>query len=310
MRWLPEPTPAAVRDALRGIAPELARLPLTIPDLSGRDDPLWQQSSAALGADLIVKFAWSQPAAARLEHQIRVLDALARDQLVPYLPAVVAAGTEPLVLVTRRAGGTSLFEVADSIDRDHAGGQLARFLAALQSAQVRRGVTEAAGAIPAFYPMVTTGTLRERFGQWVTPDQQRDVERWCDWTDEILRTPGRTVLVHGDLHGDNQVWDHGELKAVLDFENAGLAEPEYELMAFPGPGMGPGVELLAATMRHYESLTGRVLSVERVMAWHVRLALGDVLWRSAAGIPLPDHRPPGAWVSDISARFGWLGINV
>jgi hypothetical protein len=97
---------------------------------------------------------------------------------------------------------------------------------------------------------------------------------------------------------------------VLDFENAGLAEPEYELRGFPGPGMGPGVELLTATMRHYERLTGRALSAERIMAWHVRQALGDVLWRSEAGLPLPDYRPPGAWVDDIAARLGELSISI
>lgn len=45
-------------------------------------------------------------------------------------------------------------------------------------------------------------------------------------------------------------------------------------------------------MRHYQKLTGRRLSVERVMAWDLRTALGDALWRSEAGIPLPDHRTP------------------
>ena len=118
------------------------------------------------------------------------------------------------------------------------------------------------------------------------------------------------MLVHGDLHGDNQVWSAGELQVVLDFENADLAEPEYELRGFPDPGMGPGVELLTATMRHYERLTDRVLSAERIMAWHVRQALGDVLWRSEAGLPLPDHRSPGAWVGDIAAQLGDLSISI
>lgn len=97
---------------------------------------------------------------------------------------------------------------------------------------------------------------------------------------------------------------------ILDFENAGLAEPEYELRGFPGPGMGPGVELLTATMRHYERLTGRVLSAERIMAWHARQALGDVLWRSEAGLSLTDSRSPSAWVDDIAARFRELSISI
>ena len=35
-----------------------------------------------------------------------------------------------------------------------------------------------------------------------------------------------------------------------------------------------------------------------------------VLWRSEAGLPLPDHRPPGAWVGDIAARLGDLSISI
>lgn len=113
----------------------------------------------------------------------------------------------------------------------------------------------------------------------------------------------------GDLHGNNQVWDGDQLRLVVDFECIGAAEPEYELRGFPGPDLGPGVELLTATMRHYQQLTGRQLSRERVMAWHVRLALGDVLWRSEAGFPLADHRTPPQWVEDLPARFTALGID-
>ena len=132
--------------------------------------------------------------------------------------------------------------------------------------------------------------------------------RWCDWADATLASPGLAVLVHGDLHGDNQVWDHDELRLVVDFETIGAAEPEYDLRTFPGPGMGPGVELLAAVMRHYQQVTGRQLSANRVMAWHLRNTLGDALWRSEAGIPLADHRTPTAWVDDLSTRFSALGI--
>jgi thiamine kinase-like enzyme len=307
MRWFSKPSASAVAEALRALAPELSGLPADIPDLAGRDDPEFQSSSAALGGDFFVKLAWSEPAARRLLHQIHVLEALAREPAVPFLPEVVASGTDPLILVTRRVRGSSLFRVVGSIDRDYAGMQIARFLAALHGDEVRRRVEAVTGAVPAWYPLVTTSALRERFGQWVTPEQQRKVVRWCDWADETLAGPHRRVLVHGDLHGDNQVWSGGELRAVLDFEDAGAGEPEYELRAFPGPGMGPGLELLTAIMRHYERITDRELSVERLMAWHLRQTLGDALWRSEAGIPLPDHRTPGEWVADIAARFRSLG---
>lgn len=52
------------------------------------------------------------------------------------------------------------------------------------------------------------------------------------------------------------------------------------------------VELLTAVMRHYQQITGRQLSADRVMAGHLHNALGDALWRSEAGIPLQDHRTP------------------
>ena len=158
-------------------------------------------------------------------------------------------------------------------------------------------------------PPATPETLRERFGTLARPDQRRTVIRWCDWADAVLASPGPAVLVHGDLHGDNQVWDHDELRLVVDFETIGAAEPEYELRGFPGPGMGPGVELLTAVMHRYQHITGRQLSVDRIMAWHLRQALGDVLWRSEAGLPLADRRTPPEWVEDLAARFSALGID-
>jgi hypothetical protein len=108
-----------------------------------------------------------------VQHQISVLKALARQPAIPYLPEVVASGTDPLILVTKRVRGSSLFVVVDSIDRDYAGMQLARFLAALHGDEARRRVEAVSGTVPAWYPLATTSALRERFGRWVTPEQQR-----------------------------------------------------------------------------------------------------------------------------------------
>jgi len=143
----------------------------------------------------------------------------------------------------------------------------------------------------------------------IRPDQRRTVLRWCDWADAVLASPGPAVLVHGDLHGDNQVWDHDEVRLVVDFATVGAAEPEYELRTYPGPGLGPGLELLTAVMQHYQQVTGRQLSADRIMAWHLRQALGDAMWHSEAGIPLNDHRTPSQWVEDLAARFSALGID-
>ncbi|HEY7146973.1 MAG TPA: phosphotransferase [Streptosporangiaceae bacterium] len=191
-----------------------------------------------------------------------------------------------------------------------AGRQLACFLAALHHPAARERAEAAVGKLTsAQLPPATTTVLRDQFGRWARPDQRQAVLHGCDWADAVLASPAPAVLVHGDLHGDNQVWDRDELRLVVDFETIGAAEPEYDLRAFPGPEMGPGVQLLTATMRHYQQITGRQLSAERVMAWHLRNALGDALWRSQAGIPLPDHRTPPQWVDDLAARFSALGID-
>jgi len=92
---------------------------------------------------------------------------------------------------------------------------------------------------------------------------------------------------------------------MLDFETAAAAEPEYDLMSLPATG--PGLELLTATIRHYEQISGRRLETDRVMAWYLRSALGDALCRSEAGIHLPDHRSPAERVDDISTGFAALG---
>jgi aminoglycoside phosphotransferase (APT) family kinase protein len=299
MRWLADGSAAAVSEALGEVG--LGDLPIVVRESVG-GDPTWWSASAAVDGRYVVKFAWSQPAASRLAHEIAVLAALGRE--VPYLPEVVASSTDPLLLVTTMVPGHSLFDVVDSADRDEAGRQLAEFMAQLHAASERLPEVPAASLQPA-----TTDVLREQFVKWARPDQRAAIVSWCDWAADVLRTSGPQVLVHGDLHGGNQVWEGGTLRAVVDFETAGLADAEYDLRTFPGPGMGPGVELLTATMRHYAQITGRELSVERVMAWHLRTALGDALWRSEAGVPLPDHRTAEEWVDDLTNRCAALGIS-
>ncbi|MEU4287502.1 aminoglycoside phosphotransferase family protein [Kribbella sp. NPDC026596] len=307
VRWLAEGSSAAVAGALRRVAPGLGDYPIAIRESIG-EDPLWWSASAMVGGRFVAKFAWSRPAGLRLAHEIAVLEALAREPAVPFLPEVVASSTDPLLLVTRLVPGEALFEVVDSIDRDLVGRQLAQFLGELHHPATRARVEGALGELaPAALQPATGDALRDGFVKWARPDQHPAVIRWCDWADDVLATPRPSVLVHGDLHGGNQVWDGEHLRVVVDFETAGLAEAEYDLRTFPGTG--PGVELLTATLRHYTRITGRELAVDRVMAWHLRTALADALWRSEAGVPLPDHRTPPEWVDDLAKRFTALGID-
>jgi aminoglycoside phosphotransferase (APT) family kinase protein len=306
VKWLGDGSGAAVAAALKVVAPGLGDYPVVVRETLGEADPLWWAGSAIVGGEFVAKFAWSRPAALRLVHEIAVLAAL--EPSVPFLPEVVASSTDPLLLVTRLVPGTSLFELVDSADWDQVARQLAQFLGELHGSATRDRLEGAIGEVPpAAMQPATTDNLREQFGKWARPDQRAAVLRWCDWADGVLATPSPSVVVHGDLHGGNQVWDGEQLRAVVDFETAGLADAEYDLRAFPGTG--PGVELVTATLRHYREITGRALSAERVMAWHLRTALGDALWRSEAGVPLPDHRTPPAWVDDLATRFTALGID-
>jgi aminoglycoside phosphotransferase (APT) family kinase protein len=302
VRWLTDSSPTTVAAAVRVVAPELAGLSLDLAPRRVEVDPLWWSSTAVMGGRFVVKFAWSEPAARRLAHEIGVLTALSHLSCVP---EVVAAGTDPLLLITRRVPGASLFAVVDSIDLNRAGRQVAEFLAALHRPETRAAVEAVVGPLPDAtlgpgHPQ-STEVLRESLVRWLRPDQWLIVVRWLDWADATLARPRPGVLVHADLHGDNQVWAGGELRLVVDFENVSVAEPEYDLRALPGTG--PGAELVAAVMRHYERLAGRGLAVDRVLAWHVRTVLGDALWRSEAGVPLPDHRTPAAWVDDLATRL-------
>jgi aminoglycoside phosphotransferase (APT) family kinase protein len=312
MRWLPGCTAEALGDALRVVAPELADCALEVPapDPAAKRDEQWWSSSAVVDERFIAKFAWSRPAALRLVREIGVLTALTREPSVPFLPEVVASSTDPVLLVTRIVPGRSLFDVIDSIDPDHAGLQLAQFLAQLHHPAARHRAEAVIGKLSAAHlPPATTAALRERFAPLARPDQRPILDRWYDWADTVLASAGPSVLVHGDLHGDNQVWDRDELRLVVDFETVGAAEPEYDLRTFPGPAMGPGVTLLTAVMRHYSQFTGRQLSADRIMAWNLRAALGDALWRTEAGVPLADYRTPPDWVDDLAVRFEAVGID-
>jgi hypothetical protein len=159
-KWLAECSAEALGEALRAVAPELSGCPVTVPvpDPAAQADPLWWSSSLPVGERFIARFAWSRPAALRLAREIGVLSALAREPKVPFLPEVVASSTDPLLLVTRRVPGASLFDVIGSIDRDRAARQLAWFLAALHQPGARQRAEAVIGKLTgAQLPPATTG---------------------------------------------------------------------------------------------------------------------------------------------------------
>ena len=201
------------------------------------------------------------------------------------------------MLLLRWVPATPFFEVRHRIgpaERDGVAGDLATVLAGPHDPGVLRAVAGAVGPLPKPTAHATTETLRARFGVLARPGQWDRVLPWCDWADAVLAAEGRTVLVHGDFHGDNHLWDQEtlRLRLVIDLETVGTGEPEFDLRCLPGDC---GIELFTATVAHYGKLTGVKLDVDRIMAWHLRTVLGDALWRAEAGIPLPDK-------GDMSAR--------
>ena len=181
MQWLAECSVAALREAMGAVAPELSGYPVAVPGPAGKQDPLWHSGCVPVGDRVFVKFAWSRPAALRLAREIGVLAALAGEPKVPFLPEVLASSADPLLMITRRVPGASLFEVAGSIDPDRAARQLVRFLAALHHPAARRRAEAAVGTLAGPHlPPATTGTLRQRLGTWIGPDQRRTGPRRAD----------------------------------------------------------------------------------------------------------------------------------
>lgn len=309
MGWLDEPTVDALRAALRTVAPELAEGTVTPRGLEPKSDARWCAASAVVEDRFVVKFAWARPPALRIRHEARVLAALRTAAPRLPLPEVVTFSHDPVLLVLRRVSATPFFEVRHLIgpaERDGVARDLAAVLAELHDPGVLPAVAEAVGPLPEPTAHATTDTLRARFGALVRPDQRDLVPSWCDWADTVLAAAGRRVLVHGDFHGDNHLWDREtlRLRLVVDLETVGVGEPEFDLRCLPADC---GIELFTATVAHYERLTGTPLDVDRIMAWHLRTVLGDALWRAEAGVPLPDKRTPTQWVDDLSARFAALG---
>lgn len=73
---------------------------------------------------------------------------------------------------------------------------------------------------------------------WPTEHAERTIQRTISSPlmqlaeDRILamdRPPGPTVLVHGDLHGGNMLWDQDSCVALTDWKSAGVGDPGLDL---------------------------------------------------------------------------------
>lgn len=308
MRWLSDPSESSVREAVAAAAPHLAVAPIELrPDLH-ESDPEWASGTAIVDGSFVAKFAWSEPAATRVLREALVLETIAR--VAPELPIPRPAGIsdEPVAFLTPFVRGAPLG--FDDVHSDAPGrcaaiaGELASFLATLHQAHVLDAVRATVPSLIAPRPQATTDAMRERLPRFLDRHRADLLFAWCDWVDDVLRTPApHVVLAHGDLHGHNQIWRRSSwtLLLVVDLEEAGPADPEYDFRYLPSQESTLG--LLDATRDTYMSLTGRTIDMERVLAWHIRTALGDALWRSEAGVPLPGGGTSATYVDRIESTL-------
>jgi aminoglycoside phosphotransferase (APT) family kinase protein len=312
LSWLPDQSITSVRGALQEVVPELSGCAVTLLPWIEQSNPLWQGGSARLDDQYVAKFAWSKPAAERVWHEAQVLGVLGSHRPALRTPRLVAASSEPALLVTEWVDGTPLtYEQVGAANTTWIEGmasELSRFLVALHQSAVLTEVGNAIEPLATPLPQATTEAIRQRLSPWLRGDQILRVRRWCDWTDDTLATPQGLVFVHGDFHGHNQVWDAEQhvLRAVLDFEESGVTDAAYDFRYLAS--QGPEVDLLVATAAAYAESSGVPIDLARVMAWNVRTVLGDALWRSEAGVALPDGGTPSEWVDDLHARLSSLGL--
>jgi aminoglycoside phosphotransferase (APT) family kinase protein len=306
--WTSDPGESELRGALAHVDPELASLPMRINPRPMSDlEPIYRSASAWIGDRFVVKYAWSEIRAERLMREVVLLDRMrARPASLP-VPEVVVASEDPAFFMTAAAAGAPLsWEVASSLSAvglSEVADQLGGFLARLHGLSP----TELLAGLPAVVPraQATTQRLRADFPRIVDEPRGRTVLGWCDWVDDVLTTGPAPVdvIVHGDLHGHNQVWDPAtsQLQLVVDLEECGLHDPHFDLRYLPGNAAS--LDLARAVAAVYSNQSGRDLRMERVMAWHVLTHLGDALWRTEAGVDLPGGGDARSWVDDLGRRM-------
>jgi aminoglycoside phosphotransferase (APT) family kinase protein len=310
LSWLSDGAAVSVRNALTLVAPELSGSDIRLLPWIEQSNPLWHRATAVLDNTLAVKFAWAEPAAERVWHEARILRVLGSFPGVR-TPRLVAMSSVPALLVTEWVAGSPLTsEEVGRSDRpwlERTARELARFLADLHRPEVLSAVIGELGPMTTPVPQATTDAIRQRLARWLRSDQFARVSAWCDWADSVLESPQTNVFVHGDFHGHNQVWGEGqELRAVIDFEESGPAESAFDFRYLPS--QGPTVDLFVATCAKYAEYSGTQVDVARVMAWNIRTVLGDALWRSEAGVALPDGGTPPEWVDQLGTRLAALEL--
>jgi aminoglycoside phosphotransferase (APT) family kinase protein len=303
--WLEGPTAGAIRTAVRCVAPGLSGEVRLNEGLLLSSIPFWQRGTAWLGAEHVVKFAWSEDGAAQLDRERRVLLALAETPYRRWLPPIEATPERPVLIVTRRVTGAPCEGVVAADPVGAVAEELAEAIAALHDPGVLAAVTRAVGDLPGPTPQADTEAIRRGLGPFAHPAHLPLVGRWCDWVDDVQADrAGERVLLHGDPHGHNLVVDAGHLRCVLDYDAVSAGDHHFDFRYLPA--VEPTIGFFRRAAEAYERRTGRTVEPAPVLAWHIRTVLGDALWRSQAGVPLPGGGTVDGWIEEMRARIDAL----
>jgi aminoglycoside phosphotransferase (APT) family kinase protein len=311
-RWTSQPDELELRRALTRVAPDLGAMPMRVNSSVAQANRFFWGGSAWLGDRYVMKYAWSDERADRVCREALLLARLQR--LTPDLPVprVVQVSEAPAFFVSDAvAGGPLTWELASALDVQGLGRvaeQLGTFMAQLHAFDAGALLDGLHEVVP--HAQSTTDLLRERYPRLVDERRAQTVLGWCDWVDEALddSTAPPEVVVHGDLHGHNQVWDPDslELNLVVDFGECGLRDPHFDFRYLPGNA--DSLDLVHAVVDAYARASGRTLRRERIMGWQVLTHLGDALWRTEASVDLPGGGDATSWVDDLQRRLAEAGM--
>jgi aminoglycoside phosphotransferase (APT) family kinase protein len=298
--WIDEPSALAVRVAVRGVLPDLAGGHVELNTGFEQSSPFWHCGTAWVGHTHVVKFAWSAEAALELARERIAMLALRGTRFARWMPTVEATNERPLLIVTRRVEGVPCW--GDILNDSNVARDVAAALADLHDPRVRSLIRSEGIEPPAPAPQANTDAIRSRLNRFLNPADLQLVNHWCDWTDRVQSGPtGQRVILHGDLHGYNLLVRDGRLRCVLDYDAISIGDHHYDLRYLPG--LGPSIGFLVAVVDEYERLTGRAVEPAPLLAWHIRTVLGDALWRSEAGVPLPDGGTVRDWIEALQLRI-------
>ncbi len=103
-----------------------------------------------------------------------------------------------------------------------------------------------------------------------------------------LRNPSDGVVVHGDAHLDNVIWDGRRLVTLLDYEWARLGPPDLELQ--PLLLAGDARALIRSVIHAYPAIAAHPRFVERLWLYDLSGTLRDLLVK--APLPAAGDLPP------------------